>query len=57
VRAERRRLSEMLDGALAAKLDMSRRCRSCGRTLPSQSRYNICERCFRERRFHNAAWS
>lgn len=56
VRTERRRLSEVLDEGLAAKIDTTRRCRSCGRPLPMQSRYNICERCFRERRYNNNAW-
>ncbi len=56
VRAERRRLSEIVDDALAARIDTTRRCRTCGRPLPLQSRYNICNRCFRERRFKNAAW-
>ena len=51
VRDERRRLSLILDDALAAKIDTARRCRSCGRPLPANSRYNICERCFRERRY------
>jgi len=49
VRAERRRLSQILDEALAARIDTTRRCRTCGRPLPLKSRYNICERCFHER--------
>lgn len=54
VRAERRRWSESLDAALAARLDTTRRCRACGRPLPLHNRYNICDRCFRERRYNNA---
>jgi hypothetical protein len=56
VRAERRRLSQMLDAGLASKLDTTRRCRTCGRPLQSQSRYNICDRCYRERRYTNDSW-
>jgi ATP-dependent RNA helicase SUPV3L1/SUV3 len=56
VRAERRRLSEILDDALVARIDTARRCRSCGRPLPLQHRHNICDRCFREHRFHRSAW-
>lgn len=56
VRAERRRLSLILDDALAEKIDTARRCRSCGRPLPPNSRYNICERCFRERRFETSSF-
>jgi hypothetical protein len=52
VRAERRRLSEMLDDALAARIDTTRRCRTCGRPLSLNTRYNICNRCHRERRFN-----
>jgi hypothetical protein len=55
VRHERHQLSEILDDALAARLDTNRRCRSCGRPLPLQSRYNICDRCYRERRYYNNA--
>lgn len=55
VRAERRRLSEIVDDALAAKIDTTRRCRSCGRPIPLQSRHNICSRCHRERNHNNNA--
>jgi hypothetical protein len=55
VRAERRRLSGALDDALAARIDTTRRCRSCGRPLSLQSRFNICSRCHRERRY-NETW-
>jgi hypothetical protein len=51
VRSERRRYSAMLDDALAARIDTTRRCRSCGRPLPLERRFNLCERCFRGRRF------
>jgi ATP-dependent RNA helicase SUPV3L1/SUV3 len=56
VRAERRRLSGMLDEALAETIDTGRRCRSCGRPLAPHSRYNICDHCYRERRFRGNAW-
>lgn len=49
VRHERRRLSEILDSALAAKIDTTRRCRSCGRPLPLNNRYNLCGQCYSER--------
>jgi ATP-dependent RNA helicase SUPV3L1/SUV3 len=51
VRDERRRLSGILDDALVARIDTARRCRSCGRPLPTQYRYNICDRCHRDRRY------
>ena len=53
VRTERRRLSEMLDKALVARIDTTRRCKECGRPLPPNSRFNTCERCFRDRRYNN----
>jgi hypothetical protein len=56
VRAERRRLSMSLDKALAAKIDTTRRCRTCGRPLALQNRYNICDRCHRERRYNAVAY-
>ncbi|NLG99571.1 MAG: hypothetical protein GX491_19620 [Chloroflexi bacterium] len=56
VRDERRRLSKTLDDALAAKIDTTFRCRSCGRPLPLNSRFNICNRCHRERRYNNVTW-
>jgi hypothetical protein len=51
VRAERRRLSEALDDALVAQIDTGRRCRTCGRPLPTHHRFNICDRCHRDRRY------
>ncbi len=50
VREERREWSLSIDEALLRNLDMARRCRSCGATLPSGHRYRICENCFRRRR-------
>lgn len=50
VREERREWSLTIDEALLRNLDMARRCRSCGATLPSRHRYRICEKCFRRRR-------
>ena len=49
-REERREWSLSIDEALLRNLDMARRCRSCGGTLPSGHRYRICEKCFRRRR-------
>ncbi|MDE2949545.1 MAG: helicase-related protein [Chloroflexota bacterium] len=49
-REERREWSLSIDEALLRNLDMARRCRSCGGTLPSRHRYRICEKCFRRRR-------
>lgn len=49
-REERREWSLSIDEALLRNLDMARRCRSCGETLPSRHRYRICEKCFRRRR-------
>lgn len=51
VREERREWSLSIDEALLRNLDMARRCRSCGATLPARHRYRICDRCFRRRRF------
>ena len=51
VREDRREWSLSIDEALLRNLDMARRCRSCGATLPSTHRYRICEKCFRRRRY------
>ena len=51
VREDRREWSLSIDEALLRNLDMARRCRSCGATLPSGHRYRICEKCFRRRRY------
>jgi hypothetical protein len=50
VRSDRRRLSIILDEALAARIDTTRRCRTCGRALSAKARYNICGLCYREQR-------
>ena len=50
VREDRREWSLSIDEALMRKLDMARRCKSCGATLHSRHRYRICEDCFRGRR-------
>lgn len=51
VREERREWSLSIDEALLRKLNIARRCRSCGALLPSRHRYRICENCFGRRRF------
>ncbi len=51
VREERREWSLSIDEALLRNLNIARRCRTCGRLLPSRHRYRICEKCFRGRRF------
>ncbi len=51
VREERREWSLSIDEALLRKLNIARRCRSCGALLPSRHRFRICENCFGKRRF------
>ncbi|MDE2854115.1 MAG: helicase-related protein [Chloroflexota bacterium] len=51
VREERREWSLSIDEALLRNLNMARRCRSCGRLMPSRHRYRICDKCFHTRRF------
>ena len=51
VREERREWSLTIDEALLRRLNTARRCRKCGKLLPSQHRFRICERCFEDRRF------
>ncbi len=53
MRAKRYLLSEILDNALAAKIDTTRRCRSCGQLLPLKYRYNICNQCYSERTYES----
>jgi hypothetical protein len=50
VRSLRRRLTLEVDAALLRKIDTTRRCRDCGRSLPVGYQFNICQRCYRERR-------
>lgn len=51
VREERREWSLSIDEALLRKLNIARRCRTCGALLPSRHRYRICDNCFGRRRF------
>ena len=51
VRSNRYRWSMAVDEALMKRVDTTRRCRSCGRSLPLNYRYNICGSCYNERRF------
>lgn len=51
VRQARMEWSTQIDDALLRKIDTMRRCQSCGRRLPRDSRYNICDRCYYDRRY------
>ncbi len=51
VREERREWSLSIDEALLRNLNTARRCRVCGKPLPSRHRYRICDRCFHSKRF------
>lgn len=51
VREERREWSLSIDEALLRNLNVARRCRACGKLLPSRHRYRICDNCFETRRF------
>ena len=50
VREERREWSLTIDEALLRNLNTARRCRKCGKPLPSRHRYRICDNCFGGRR-------
>lgn len=51
VREARREWSLSIDEALLQNLNVARRCRSCGKLLPSRYRHRICDVCFKRRRF------
>ena len=51
VREERREWSLSIDEALLRNLNVARRCRTCGKLMPSRHRYRICDSCFDSRRF------
>lgn len=38
--------SEQIDAALVLKLDTSKRCSNCGKSLPSAYRFKLCDTCF-----------
>jgi hypothetical protein len=46
VRRARYALTERIDQALLSRLDMRKRCTSCGRVLPLDYRYRLCENCY-----------
>ena len=46
VREARLFWSSQIDDALLQKIDTLRRCRNCGRRLPRNHRYALCDRCF-----------
>ena len=50
VRNQRSRLAETVDAALLERIDTTRRCKSCGRPLAVNYRYNVCSGCFDGRR-------
>jgi hypothetical protein len=49
VRKARANWSQQIDLALLRKVDTARRCAQCGRPLPVNYRYKICDRCYSER--------
>ena len=46
VRSARHYWSTQIDDALLRRIDTARRCESCGRRLPRNHRYSICDRCY-----------
>ncbi|MFW5708881.1 MAG: helicase-related protein [Chloroflexota bacterium] len=46
VRTARMEWSSRIDDALLQKIDTARRCSQCGRRLPRDHRYGVCNRCF-----------
>ncbi|MBN1313548.1 MAG: hypothetical protein JXB30_19235 [Anaerolineae bacterium] len=51
IRRSRALWSRQIDEALLSKIDAARRCSSCGRRLPYDHRFSLCERCFEGRRY------
>jgi ATP-dependent RNA helicase SUPV3L1/SUV3 len=52
VRSNRYQWSMDLDSALVRQIDTARRCGRCGRILPLNFRYNICNTCHRFERYN-----
>jgi len=50
VRTLRSEWSRMIDEALIRRVDAAPRCKQCGRRLPYNHRYRICDSCFRRNR-------
>ncbi len=56
VREQRTIWSMSIDAALMRKLDTRARCTQCGRPLPMNHRFAICDRCFRRRQNGYGYW-
>ncbi len=56
VREERTLWSMNIDGALMRRLDTRARCSNCGRPLPMNHRFGICDRCYRKRQGGHGYW-
>jgi hypothetical protein len=52
IRKSRYDWTMMVDAALQKQIDAARRCRDCGRPLAINSRYDICSRCYSDRRYN-----
>ena len=48
VREARAEATREVDAALQRRIDTARRCRNCGRPLPTKHRYNLCTACYRD---------
>ncbi len=48
VRAARVEATREVDAALQRRIDTTRRCRNCGRPLPTNHRFNLCTACYRD---------
>ncbi len=56
VREQRTIWSMSIDAALMQRLDTRARCAQCGRPLPMNHRFSICDRCFRRRQGRYGRW-
>lgn len=50
VRQKRTQWSERIDNALLKRIDTSRQCVQCGKSLPTNHRFGVCDSCFHGRR-------
>ena len=50
VREDRRQWSLKMDAALQKQMDTTKRCSACGRRLDLGYRFNLCSKCYRNRR-------
>lgn len=48
VREARAVATREVDAALQRRIDTTRRCRNCGRPLPTRHRFNLCTACYRD---------